>query len=152
MSRKRLLAIIAAAMVLCMNAVFGSCAASDFIIRDYDIKMVVNEDDTYEITETVDVEFTAPSHGIYRTIPRQTTLDRDGQLSRYMAGVKSFTMLSGQPCEDGSDSSRYMFRIGDEDSYADTNTRDQYSYVYDTKGDHFKGGDLGGSGHRPRLL
>ena len=141
MKAKRLPAIIAAVLALCMCAPLSCFAASDFIIRDYDIKMVVNEDDTYEITETVDVEFTAPSHGIYRTIPKQTTLDRDGQLSRYMAGVKSFTMLSGQPCEDESDSRRYMFRIGDEDSYADTNTRYQYSYVYDTKGDHFKGGD-----------
>lgn len=141
MKAKRLPAIIAAVLALCMCAPLSCFAASDFIIRDYDIKMVVNEDDTYEITETVDVEFTAPSHGIYRSIPKDTRLDRDGQLSQYVAGVKRFKMLSGQPFEDESDSQNYMFRIGDPDVYADTNTRYQYTYVYDTRGDHFKNGD-----------
>ena len=46
-------------------------------IHDYYIEMNVNEDDTYDIYEKLVVEFTAPSHGIYRTIPLRTRLDRD---------------------------------------------------------------------------
>ena len=135
-----LISMTAMFMLLCSSA-FSVYAASNFIIHDYDIKMVVNEDDTYEITETLDVEFTAPSHGIYRTIPKKTTIDRDGQISRYNAVIKDFTMLSGQPFKESSDSDDYDFRIGDPDKYADTNTTYQYSYIYDPKGDHFKGGD-----------
>ena len=103
--------------------------------------MVVNEDDTYEITETLDVEFTAPSHGIYVSIPRKTRLDRDGQLSQYNAAVKGFRMLSGQPFNEEKDGDAYLFRIGDPDKYADTETHYEYTYIYDTRGDHFKGGD-----------
>ena len=141
MKRNRLLTITAAVLILCLSTALNSFAASDFIIRDYDIKMVVNEDDTYQITETLDVEFTAPSHGIYRSIPGKTRIDRDGQVSEYFAKVKGFEMLSGQPFSDESDSSEFLYRIGDADKYAETDTRYQYTYIYDTNGDHFKGGD-----------
>ena len=137
----RLAAILAAVLLLSASPALNCFAAGNFIIRDYDVKIEVNEDDTYLVTETLDVEFTAPSHGIYRVIPKKTTLDRDGQLSKYVAGVKKFEMLSGQKVSDESDSDNYIFKIGDSKKYADTKTRYQYSYIYDTKGDHFKGGD-----------
>lgn len=127
--------------MLLASSVFSCFAASNFIIRDFDIKMVVRSDDTYEITETLDVEFTAPSHGIYVTIPRKTRLDRDGQLSEFYAGVSDFKVLSGQPVSENSDSDVYSFKIGDPNNYADTHTTYQYSYIYNTKGDHLKGAD-----------
>lgn len=138
--RKRMV-IIAAAVIMCFGAQSLVFAASDFIIRDYDIHMVVNEDDTYQITETIDVEFTEPSHGIYRTIPLKTRLDRDGQVSQFNAAVKNFEVLSGQEFSDESDSETACFKIGDPDQYTDTHTQYQFKYVYDTGGDHFKGGD-----------
>ena len=116
-------------------------AASNFWIEDYDIQVVVNEDDTYDITETISVQFTAPSHGIYRTVPLKTTLDRDGQKSSYYAKVENFRMLSGQQWKDESEGGRFMARIGDPDNYADTKTVYKMSYTYDTRGDHFKDGD-----------
>ena len=39
------------------------------------------------------------------------------------------------------DGDAYLFRIGDPDKYADTETHYEYTYIYDTRGDHFKGGD-----------
>ncbi len=116
-------------------------AASNFWIDDYDIQVVVNEDDTYDITETIKVHFTWQSHGIYRTIPLRTSLDRDGQRSTYFAKVRGFEMLSGQKWEDESDYGEFNARIGDEDVYADTDTVYKMSYTYDPQGDHFKGGD-----------
>ena len=116
-------------------------AASNFTIEDYDIQVVVNEDDTYSVTETIDVHFTAPSHGIYRTIPLRTRLDRDGQVTSYFASVDDFTMLSGQQWEKDSSGDAFSAKIGDPDVYADTDTVYKLRYTYDTKGDHFKNGD-----------
>lgn len=46
-------------------------AQGNFIINNYDIKAVVTKNAAVEITETIDVFFTAPEHGIYRFIPYQ---------------------------------------------------------------------------------
>ena len=116
-------------------------AANNFLIEDYDIEVVVNEDDTYVVTETISVHFTLPSHGIYRTIPLRTTLDRDGQKTTYFAKVDDFTMLSGQQWEDESASRKFIARIGNAAFFADTDTVYKMRYTYDTRGDHFKGGD-----------
>lgn len=43
--------------------------AENFYIENYDVKMNVNEDKSVDVIENIDVVFTAPSHGIYRTIP-----------------------------------------------------------------------------------
>ncbi|MBE6028957.1 MAG: DUF2207 domain-containing protein [Clostridiales bacterium] len=126
--------------VLCLLPQTAS-AASNFWIDDYDIQVVVNEDDTYDITETIKVHFTWRSHGIYRTIPLRTSLDRDGQRSTYFAKVRGFEMLSGQKWEDESEYDEFNARIGDEDVYADKDTVYKMSYTYDPQGDHFKGGD-----------
>ncbi len=131
-------------------------AAGNFIIKDYDVQVVVNEDDTYDITETISVEFTAQSHGIYRTILLQTRLDRDGQQSMYYGKVKDFSVMSGYPLiygdpdsmryeyvewEDESEDGVFCARIGDPDAYAPQYLTYKMNYTFDTKGDHFKDGD-----------
>lgn len=116
-------------------------AESNFIITDYDIDMQVNEDDTYLITETLQVHFTAPSHGIYRVVPYRMHLDRDGQVTNCYGKVYDFQMLSGQPVDDEKGDDVWYFKIGDPDKYADEDTLYQYSYVFDMKGDHLKGAD-----------
>ena len=116
-------------------------AASNFIIEDYDIDMVVGEDDTYLITETLDVHFTAPSHGIYRSIPYRTVLNRDGQYSMFYGKVSDFKMLSGQPVKKTKEDQQYSFKIGDPDKYADEDTTYRFSYVFDMRGDHLKDAD-----------
>ncbi|MBQ9060403.1 MAG: DUF2207 domain-containing protein [Firmicutes bacterium] len=115
--------------------------AGTFEIENYNIDMQVNEDDTYLITETIDVRFTQPSHGIYRTVPYKTSLDRDGQRSVFYGDVRDFQMLSGQPVKKTREDESFIFKIGDPDQYADENTTYQFSYVFDMRGDHLKNGD-----------
>ena len=136
--KKLVIAIIT--LALCLMPLTAS-AASNFWIEDYDIQVVVNEDNTYEVTETINVHFTLPSHGIYRTIPLRTTLDRDGQKSTYYAKVKNFEMLSGQEWEDESESDTFSARIGSAGWFTDTDTVYKMRYTYDNMGDHFKDGD-----------
>ena len=133
-----LLCVLLGSLILLARPVH---AASNFIIEDYDIDMQVNEDDTYLITETLKVHFTAPSHGIYRVVPYKISLDRDGQLSNFYGKVSDFQMLSGQPVEAEKGDEAWFFRIGDPDRYAEEDTTYQYSYVFDMKGDHLKDAD-----------
>lgn len=116
-------------------------AASNFVIEDYDINMEVYEDDTYLITETIDVRFTAPSHGIYRVIPYRTELYRDGQHSAFYGKIRDFQMLSGQPVSKSRGQQDYTFKIGDPNQYAEEETTYKYSYIFEMRGDHLKGAD-----------
>ena len=135
-----LIVVIMTAAVLALGCAY-SHAASNFRITDYDVDMTVNEDDTYLIHETIQVEFTAPSHGIYYTVPLKTELDRDGQHSSYYAKVKDFQLLSGQPYKNQSSNGLAYYKIGDPDVYADEHTTYELQYLYDTGGDHFNKGD-----------
>lgn len=43
--------------------------AENFYIEDYNVNLNVNEDKSVNVTEDIQVYFTSPSHGIFRTIP-----------------------------------------------------------------------------------
>lgn len=133
------IAVLVTAACLCM--IGSAYAESNFVIRDYDIDMQVNEDDTYLITETIDVHFTKRSHGIYREIPYWIRLDRDGQVDAFYGRVRDFEMLSGQKADKEKGDVSYIYKIGDPDEYADTDTTYKLSYVFDMRGDHLKGAD-----------
>ena len=137
----RLAAVMTAVLILCLAATVSSFAESNFIIRDYDVSMVVNEDDTYQITETVKVEFTEPSHGIYVNIPLAAKLDRDGQKSEYAVQIRDFELLTDQSYSTETEAGRFSVKIGDPDEYADTETTYRYTYIYDTGGDHLDDAD-----------
>lgn len=63
--------------VLAINFLVASTAfAENFYFKNYDVDMKVSENKNIQITETMDVVFTVPSHGIYRTIPINETVKR----------------------------------------------------------------------------
>lgn len=67
------------------NMVLG---ANDYTIESYNINMIVNEDNTFDITETIDVNFSTSKHGIYRKIPLRNTIKRlDGTRSSNIAKI-----------------------------------------------------------------
>lgn len=134
-------ALIAALILVFTAAAPAAYAASNFYITNMNVDVVVNEDDTYNVTESLNVTFTQPSHGIYRKIPYQVNLDRDGQTSKFRADIDGFKMLSSQKYKDMSDDTYFNIRFGDENKYENTKTAYKYSYVYDMKGDHLKNGD-----------
>jgi uncharacterized membrane protein YgcG len=54
----------------------------DYVIDKYDINIIVNENNTFDITETITAYFNVSKHGIYRTIPLKNTITRlDGTTS-----------------------------------------------------------------------
>ena len=62
--------IIVLIIVLQNTKVFCNTSSSDYTIQSYNIKMTVNEDNTFDITEKITAYFNNPKHGIYRTIKK----------------------------------------------------------------------------------
>lgn len=52
--------------VVVQGATYGS---SDYKISSYDVEIIINSDNVYEITETIVADFFTPKHGIFREIP-----------------------------------------------------------------------------------
>ena len=54
----------------------------DYVIDKYDVNIIVNENNTFDITETITAYFNVSKHGIFRTIPLKNTITRlDGTTS-----------------------------------------------------------------------
>ena len=47
-----------------------------YVIEKYDVQMVINEDNSFDITETITVNFNEERHGIIRTIPLTNRVSR----------------------------------------------------------------------------
>ena len=62
--------------------------AYDYNITDYDVDIIVNENNTFDITERITAYFNVSKHGIYRTIPLKNSVIRlDGTSSHNRATV-----------------------------------------------------------------
>lgn len=60
----------------------------DYVISNYYIDIIVNENNTFDITENITAYFNVNKHGIYRTIPLKNTITRlDGSKSKNRAKV-----------------------------------------------------------------
>ena len=60
----------------------------EYVLDNYDVNIVVNEDKTFDITEEIEANFRTAKHGIYRSIPVHGELRRqDGSSSKYRARI-----------------------------------------------------------------
>lgn len=60
----------------------------DYVIDKYNIDIIVNENNTFDITERITAYFNVPKHGIFRTIPLINTITRlDGTTSQNRAQI-----------------------------------------------------------------
>lgn len=65
----------------------------DYVIDKYDINIVVNENNTFDITETITAYFNISKHGIFRTIPLKNTITRlDGTKSTNRTQVTNISV------------------------------------------------------------
>jgi len=74
---KRILAIA----LLLVTGLFSLFAATDYYIKDYNVKVTVGTNAVHHIVETIDVYFEGPHHGIVREIPLDYS-DYDGRVAR----------------------------------------------------------------------
>lgn len=65
----------------------------DYVIDNYDVNMVVNEDNTFNIIETITANFNVPKHGIFRKIPLKNKIVRlDGTTSTNRAKITNLSV------------------------------------------------------------
>jgi len=92
--------------------------AQDFTINRFHADITLNEDSSFLVKETIDVEFHRPRHGIYREIPFQYT-DELGDTIITPLNILSVTDASGKECKKKIETRNNILhiRIGDADKY-----------------------------------
>ena len=80
--------IIMCFILLIPNQSLGVISTSEYTIQSYNINMIVNEDNTFDITENITAYFNMAKHGIYRKIPLKNSITRtDGTKSNNRAQI-----------------------------------------------------------------
>ena len=86
----------------------------DYIIDAYDVNIVVNENNSFDITETIITYFNVPKHGIYRKIPLNNKIVRlDGTSSTNRAKISNLTVNTTY--ETSKSNGVYNIQMGDAD-------------------------------------
>lgn len=68
-------------------------ASYDYVIDQYDVNMIVGENNTFDITETITAYFNVPKHGIYRKIPLKNSVVRlNGTKSTNRAKISNLSV------------------------------------------------------------
>ena len=101
--------------------------AENYYYKDYNVDIAVRENGVMDITETHDVFFTSPSHGLYRDI--QYCFDDGNKFDPVVAKVDDVT-VAGAPAvmEKGDD--YYSIRIGDSNKLVTGDKRYIVSYSF----------------------
>ena len=85
----------------------------DYVIDKYDINITVNENNTFDITETITAYFNTEKNGIIRTIPLQNTITRlDGTTSTNHAQITNVSVDNEYKIS--RENGNYKIKIGSE--------------------------------------
>ena len=96
-------------------------------IRHYDVHILVDNDNNYHITETIDVEFYSPRHGIYRDIP--TVFNQQNHSLKNISVSNPIAKENYQTTLTRSNGITSI-RIGDADSYVNGRMTYAIRYTY----------------------
>lgn len=150
---KRMRYLVLLLFIIGMSMPFCKAASADeggYTIRDYTVHAVLQENNVLEVSETIQVDFSAKRHGIYRYIPthmyvkRDTSEKQDGSGSRVMNYANKVKDLSveGWNYETSYENGNYAIRIGDEDSTVEGLQTYQISYRYSMPDDRISTSDF----------
>ena len=119
---------------------FSTClgdAAESFETKSFDVEMTVQENNSFLIDETIQVNFTEPRHGIYLYIPDsgETTRQENGTIitERYRMKITDVT-VDGYDFETYHENENLVIQIGSADYLIDGQQEYHVSYrcaVYD---------------------
>ena len=86
-------------------------ASYDYVIDNYDVNIVVNSNNTFDITERITAYFNVPKHGIFRTIPLSNKIVRlDGSTSTNRTQVTNLSV--SDEYSTSKESGNYKIQIG----------------------------------------
>jgi len=112
----------------------------DYVIENYDISIKVNENNSLEITEKIDVYFNMEKHGIFRKIPLTNEVVRvDGTRNKNRARIKNIKV--DEEYSLSSESGYRVIKIGDPDYTLSGKKSYTISYLYELGKDPLKDSD-----------
>lgn len=83
----------------------------DYVIDKYDVNIVVNENNTFDITETITAYFNISKHGIFKTIPLKNKVTRlDGTTSTNRAQITNVSVNGDYTTS--KENGNYKLKIG----------------------------------------
>ncbi len=91
----------------------SSYSSYEYLLDSYDINIIVNEDNTFDITEYIGAYFNVSKHGIFRSIPLQNKVERlDGTTSVNRVKITDITVDA--PFTSSYSDGNRVLKIGDE--------------------------------------
>ena len=115
-------------------------AANDYTITSYNIDMIVNEDNTFDITETITAYFNVLKHGIFRKIPLKNTVKRlDGTKSNNRAQISNISVSEDYTIS--NESGYKVIKIGDANKTIRGSHTYTIKYTYNIGKDPLKDAD-----------
>lgn len=119
-------------------------ATNGYEITKYDIEVVVNENNTYDITEKITVNYDTSKHGIYRKIPLENAVVRvtdDAVIARATNRAKVTNVSVDDNYTTGIDGTDYVIKIGSADKYVTGEQSYTIKYNYNIGEDTLQGAD-----------
>ena len=132
--------IIMCFIFLIPNQSLGKISTSDYTIQSYNINMIVNEDNTFDITEDITAYFNVEKHGIYRKIPLKNTITRtDGTKSNNRAKITDISV--NEKYTTSNEIGYKVIKIGKSDQTLTGKHSYTIKYKYDIGKDPLKNAD-----------
>ena len=126
---KKILSIIAIFMISFMP-LNVMAAEYDYTLNSYDVNINVNENNTFDITETIDAFFNTEKHGIFRKIPTKNKVVRlDGTTSYNKAKISDIEVNDSFTTSDESENK--VIKIGNANITLTGEKEYRISYLYD---------------------
>ena len=114
--------------------------SNEYTIDSYDIDMVVNENNTFEITEKITANFKVEKHGIYRKIPLYNKIERnDGTKSKNRAWISDISVSEKYKVR--KENGFVVIKIGSSDKTYTGQRSYTIKYTYDIGKDPLKNAD-----------
>lgn len=127
-------------MLLMTNQSLAITSDFSYKIESYDINMIVNEDNTFDITENITVDFKEAKHGIYRKIPLKNAITRtDGTTSNNVAKITDISVSENYTTS--NENGYKVIKIGDENSTLTGEHTYTIKYKYNIGKDPLKNAD-----------
>lgn len=99
-------------MFMIPNQSLAITSTGEYRIQSYNIDMIVNEDNTFDITENITTYFNVIKHGIYRKIPLRNSVNRiDGTKSNNRARITDIRV--SEHYSESKESGYKVIKIGD---------------------------------------
>ena len=112
----------------------------DYVINDYKIDMIVNENNTFDITETITAYFNVEKHGIFRKIPLKNTVSRlDGTTSNNRAKISNIEV--NEKYTTSNEDGYKVIKIGDSNKTVTGSQTYTIKYTYNIGKDPLKNSD-----------